>query len=153
MTAEPTDGGRELFASGPMTALGDYEFLGLHRLAGIKGREPPGHVHRNRHGLYHIRRRHLSTAEKSITQYGNNKSWSDNSVRFKLTAKNDAYKNAVTDPAAFKPAKFGLKRSTKAVQINYRYKLEVNLDANYTRDVWQGLNQIVNYTYGEFRSQ
>ncbi|XP_077990622.1 uncharacterized protein LOC144444944 [Glandiceps talaboti] len=80
---------------------------------------------------------------KAMTKFPNDKPWFDKNIRQKIIAKQVAYQSK--DDQQYKKAKYDLRNAIKQAKRAYKDKLEVNLTTSNTRDLWQGLQRILNY--------
>ena len=78
---------------------------------------------------------------KTIRSYHNDKPCSNTYIKHKLQAKQDAYKDNDKD----KKARYAAEKAVKTGKAKYRDKLEENLTANNSKNIWQGLKAITNY--------
>ncbi len=69
--------------------------------------------------------------------------WINSDVRSALSARTSAFKSRNTDDR--KQVSYNLRRSIKAAKRQYKNKLEEQLNNNYARSMWQGINNITGF--------
>jgi hypothetical protein len=80
---------------------------------------------------------------KNVKTYANDKPWCNGAVRTKLHEKEIAFQS--DDKAARNKSKRCLEKCIRKAKFQYRNKIEENLTANNSRNVWTGLQTITDY--------
>ena len=83
------------------------------------------------------------TVDKSIRVFPNQKPWMTSEVRSLLKARDAAFRSG--DKALYRAARADLKRGIKKVNSDHKRNIESHLSSNNTREVWQGMQDIINH--------
>uniref|UniRef100_A0AAZ1X703 Reverse transcriptase domain-containing protein n=1 Tax=Oreochromis aureus TaxID=47969 RepID=A0AAZ1X703_OREAU len=83
------------------------------------------------------------TVDKSIRVFPNQKPWMTSEVRSLLKARDAAFRSG--DRALYRAARADLKRGIKKVNSDHKRNVESHLSSNNTREVWQGMQDIINH--------
>ena len=87
----------------------------------------------------------LCIPTKTITSYPNDKPWFNTYIKYKLPAKQDAYKDNDKDKYKYKKARYAAKKAVKTGKAKYRDKLMEHLTTKNSKNIWQCLKAITNY--------
>uniref|UniRef100_A0A669EHA4 Reverse transcriptase domain-containing protein n=1 Tax=Oreochromis niloticus TaxID=8128 RepID=A0A669EHA4_ORENI len=83
------------------------------------------------------------TVDKSIRVFPNQKPWMTSEVRSLLKARDAAFRSG--DRALYRAARADLKRGIKKAKSDHKRNIESHLSSNNTREVWQGMQDIINH--------
>lgn len=84
------------------------------------------------------------TEDKTIRVYPNRKPWMTQRVQQLLKDRNTAFRAG--DSALYSAARANLKRGIRQAKRDYRRRIEDHLESNNSRQVWQGVQHLTNYT-------
>ncbi|KAM7373781.1 hypothetical protein PAMA_022061 [Pampus argenteus] len=83
------------------------------------------------------------TVQKRIRVYPNQKPWMTRGVQQLLKQRNIAFRTGDRDH--YSAARADLRRGIKLAKAEYRRRIEVHLESNNSRQVWQGIQHLTNY--------
>ena len=82
--------------------------------------------------------------DKLICVFPNQKPWMTSQVRTLLKVRNAAFRSG--DREQYSAARADLRRGIKKAKADYRRRIEDHLSENNPRQVWQGIQQLTNYS-------
>ncbi len=85
------------------------------------------------------------TVDKCIRIFPNQKPWMTSKVRCLLKKRNIAFRSG--DEAQYSTARAGLRRGIKEAKDEYRRKIEVYLEQDNSRSMWQAIQHITKYKH------
>lgn len=82
--------------------------------------------------------------DKIIRVFPNQKPWMTSHVRALLRARDAAFRSGDRD--LYRSTRADLKRGVKKAKADYKVRIEFHLSSNNTREVWQGIQNVTNYS-------
>ncbi|KAK3506578.1 hypothetical protein QTP70_009898 [Hemibagrus guttatus] len=83
------------------------------------------------------------TVDKCIWVYYNKKTWMTREVKRLLRERNTTFRSG--NRAHYSKARANLKRGIREAKLDYRRRIENHLDSNNSRQVWQGVQHLINF--------
>ncbi|KAK3507142.1 hypothetical protein QTP70_008626 [Hemibagrus guttatus] len=85
----------------------------------------------------------IVTVDKCILVYSNQKTWMTREVKRLLRERNTAFRSG--NRAHYSTAQANLKRGIREAKLDYKRRIENHLDSNNSRQVWQGVQHLINF--------